>query len=327
MLFCLPLLRDRRVSTALGATLLCAAASLSVRAQGPTPETGATLFPGGAFVSYNSVFVNRQAPNGGSTTGLSPTARPTFEHDALLDFSWGFHRDWQFVAVVPIITTRFDPPNSATSTGLGHPGGTGLGDALVFVKYRFLRFDSERGTTQASISAGPKLPTGRTSLRDANGARLPVGLQPGSGSTDFFVNLSATYTGLFHVKRLVADETVSYLLRSEGSQGMRLGSSLNSRFWLSYRPYESPNVDKEWWIGPALTIEHYSDDRLAGISQAGSGGNVVLLGAATYFSPRAGMELWFGADFPVTQTITTERARTRRFFSFGITHQFRLHRK
>ncbi len=327
MLFRSQWLHHRRVLVVLRATLLCAVTAISAWSQGPTPETGATLFPSGAFVSYNSVFVNRQAPNGGSTSGLSPTARPTFQHIAPLTFAWGIRRDWQITAVVPIVTTRFDPPSSTSAAGLGHPGGTGLGDALVFVKYRFLRLDSARGTTQASISAGPKLPTGRTSLRDSAGVRLPAGLQPGSGSTDFFVNLSGTYTGLFNVKRLVADETVSYLLRTEGSQQMRLGSGLASRFWLSYRPYESKNVDKEWWIGPALTIRHDADDRLAGINQPGSGGNVVLLGAATYFSPRAGMELWFGADFPVTQTVNTARARTKRLFSFGITQQFQLHRK
>ncbi len=39
-----------------------------------------------------------------------------------------------------------------------------------------------------------------------NGKRLPASLQPGSGSTDFFVAANWTYTGLFHLRRLVADE-------------------------------------------------------------------------------------------------------------------------
>jgi len=41
-------------------------------------------------------------------------------------------------------------------------GGTGLGDVMVLVKYRFYRRDSPRGTTQTSITVGPKIPTGRT---------------------------------------------------------------------------------------------------------------------------------------------------------------------
>jgi hypothetical protein len=241
-------------------------------------------------------------------------------------FSWGIRRDFQLTAVVPIVTTRFEV--SACGSPGSPPvrlGGTGLGDTMVFLKYRFLRLDSERGTTQASVSLGPKLPTGRTSLRDRAGVLLPAGLQPGSGSTDLFLNVSGTYTGLFHIERLVADESITYLWRSQGTQGMQLGSSLESRFWLSYRPYQSPSVDKEWWIGPALTWQHAGDDRQAGVRQADSGGDALLLGITTYLSPRAGMTLWFGVDFPVAQTTGVAQMQMKRRYSFGITQQFRLH--
>jgi len=302
---------------------LCALTVPYARAQGPTPETGATLFPGGAYVSYNSIFTTRRVVGGISSPSL--TARPTFEHVAPFVFSWGIRRDFQLTAVVPIVTTRFEVPASGSlGSTPARLGGTGLGDTVVFLKYRFLRLDSERGTTQASASLGPKLPTGRTSLRDRAGVLLPAGLQPGSGSTDLFLNISATYTGLFHIERLVADESITYLWRSQGTQGMQLGSSLESRFWLSYRPYQSASVDKEWWIGPALTWQHAGDDRQAGIRQVDSGGDVLLLGITTYLSPRAGMTLWFGVDFPVAQTTSAAHMQMRRRYSFGITQQFRL---
>ena len=134
---------------------------------------------------------------------------------------------------------------------------------MVLVKYRFYRRDSERGTTQASVTLGPKIPTGRTDLTDTNGKRLPAGLQPGSGSTDLFLAANWTYTGLFKLKRLVADEDFHSLIRSQGTQATRLGSDIESRFWLSYRPYESKNVAREWFIGPVLTWLHSQDDRIA----------------------------------------------------------------
>ncbi len=302
---------------------LCALTVPYVHAQGPTPETGATLFPGGAYVSYNSIFTTRRVA--GSASSPSPTARPTFEHEAPFVFAWGIRRDFQLTAVVPIVTTRFDVPTSGSSGSRPAPlGGTGLGDTLMFLKYRFLRRDSERGTTQASVSLGSKLPTGRTNLRDSAGVLLPAGLQPGSGSTDLFLNVSWTYTGLFHIERLVADESITYLWRSQGTQGMQLGSSLESRFWLSYRPYQSPSVGKEWWVGPAITWQHAGDDRQAGIRQADSGGDALLLGITTYLSPRAGMTLWFGIGFPVVQTTSAARMQMKRRYSFGITQQFRL---
>lgn len=108
----------------------------------------------------------------------------------------------------------------------------GLGDLMVLAKYRFYRRDSPRGTTQASVTLGPKLPTGRTNLTGRTGLLLPAGLQPGSGSTDLSLAASWIYTGLFNLQRLVADEDFHSLLRSKGTQATRLSSDLESRFWL-----------------------------------------------------------------------------------------------
>jgi len=40
----------------------------------------------------------------------------------------------------------------------------------------------------------------------------------------------------------VADEDFHSLIHSQGTQQTRLGNDIESRFWLSYRPYESKNV-------------------------------------------------------------------------------------
>ena len=284
--------------------------------QGSAPETAPPLFPGGGLVSYNSVFTTRSSMPG--STGISATARPTFSHEANFNFTWGFRRDFDLTVVVPIVTSRFNVPSALTV------GGTGLGDAMVLVKYRFFRHDSPRGTTQASVTWGPKLPTGRTNLANGSGLRLPAGLQPGSGSTDLFLAANWTYTGLFHIKRLVADEDFHSLLRSQGTQSTRLGSDLESRFWLSYRPYESKNVAREWFIGPVLTWRHSGDDRIAGATQAGSGGDLLLAGITTYVGVRPGVHLWLGADWDVAHSKGASFMPVDRHISFGITQQFRL---
>ena len=289
------------------------------RAQEPTPETGTTLFPGGAFVSYGSVFTMRKAPVP-QTPGAA--LRPTFAHEGRFVFAWGFRRDFDLMILVPVATRSFHFAGlPAASTG-----GTGFGDAVVAVKYRFLRRDSDRGTTQASITFGPKLPTGLTSLRDAAGLRLPTGLQPGSGSTDFLFGLNGTYTGLFQIEKLVADGAFAYTKRTEGSQQVHLGDTAEGRFWLSYRPYQTHSVEREWWIGPALTWMHSARDEQAGVSIPQSAGDTLRLGATTFFSPHPGIHLWFSADFPVFQTSNGIYSEERHRFSFGITKQFRLAR-
>jgi hypothetical protein len=295
--------------------LLCAS---TARGQGPAPETAPPLFPGGGLLSYNSIFTTRGALL--SLPGGTPvTARPTFSHEGNFNFTWGFFRDFDLTVVVPVITNHFD------MAGTPVVGGTGLGDAKVLVKYRFYRRDSPRGTTQASVTFGPKLATGRTGLTDGNGVRLPASLQPGSGSTDLFLAANWTYTGLFNVRRLVADEDFHSLLRTQGTQYTRLGSDLESRFWLSYRPYESKDAAREWFIGPVLTWRHARNDRIADVTQSGSGGDVLLAGITTYAGIRPGVHIWLGMDWDVAHSTGASFMPVGRHLSFGITQQFRLH--
>ena len=294
-------------------SLVCTSAA---SAQGAAPETAPTLFPGGGLISYNSVFTTREAPaNPGS---IPLTARPTFSHEATFNFTWGFHPDLDVTVLVPVVSHEFKSNVSSTGTK------TGLGDALLLLKYRFFRRDSPRGTSQASFTIGPKLPTGRTDFIAANGSRLPAGLQAGSGSTDLFAAANWTYTGLFNLRRLVADEDFHSLLRSQGTQATRLGSEVESRFWLSYRPYEAKDGSREWFIGPVLTWQHFQEDRIAGVTQKGSGGNVLLSGITTYFGVRPGMHLWLGADWDSAHSTATAFMPVGRHISFGITQQFRV---
>jgi len=303
---------------ALGFLLLSLLAS-TASPQGPAPETAPPLFPGGGLVSYNSIFTTH-GPISIPSGNIPLAARPTFSHQGDFNFTWGFYRDFDLTVLVPVVTNHFD--------ALGNGGiavrGTGVGDAMVFVKYRFYRRDSQRGTTQASVTFGPKLATGRTNLRDAAGSRLPASLQPGSGSTDFFVSANWTCTGLFNVRRLVADEDFHSLLRSQGTQKTRLGYGLESRFWLSYRPYESKSGAREWFIGPVLTWLHSQDDRIAAVTQGGSGGDELLAGATTYVGVRPGTHVWLGMDWDVAHSAGAAFMPVRRHISFGITQQFRL---
>jgi Putative MetA-pathway of phenol degradation len=288
--------------------------------QGPAPESAPPLFPGGALISYSSTFLTR-APMNDLAGGNPATARPTFSHDGDFNFTWGFRPNFDLTVVLPVVTNHF----LAGGEGGVVARGTGLGDVTAVVKYRFYRRDSERGTTQTSVTIGPKIPTGRTDLTDEVGRRLPASLQPGSGSTDLFVAGNWTYTGLFSVRRLVADEDFHALLKSTGTQATRLGNDVESRFWLSYRPYESKDVAREWFIGPELTWLHSGDDRISGVTQKGSGGDVLLAGVTTFFGLRPGMHIWVGMDWDVAHSTSPSFMPVRRHISFGITQQFRLH--
>ena len=319
-LFYPQILKCRRCITLLAAVVLAMLAFATQSwAQGPSPESAPTQFPGGAYLSYNSVFQSRHVVSGEFADPTSPTVRPTFEHTGIFRLAWSPRANWEVMAQVPVVTTKLN-------SGSVDAGGTGLGDIALLLKYRFLRRDSPRGTTQVSITAGPKFPTGRNDLRSASGQLLPVPLQPGTGSTDLYLEMDATYTGLFNSKRLVADESVSYTLRTAGSQNFRLGPEIDSRFWLSYRPYQTKLVDKEWFIGPSLDYRHYARDELSGRSLPFSGGYVLSPGVTTYFSPAPGIHFWFAFEMPVAQNRNGAPTSFSRQFSIGITKQFMLGR-
>ena len=292
---------------------------LTAVAQGPAPETAPPLFPGGGLVSYSSAFTTRGVMPGIAPGEIPATARPAFSHEADFNFTWGFYRDFDVTVLLPIVTNRFD------AAGAPSVRGTGLGDALLLVKYRFYRRDSTRGTSQASFTLGPKFGTGRTDLTAANGRLAPAGLQAGTGSTDLFLAANWTYTGLFNIRRLVADEDFHALVRSTGTQDTRLGSDLTSRFWLSYRPYEAKDGAREWFIGPVITWMHSGHDQIGGVVSAVSGGDALLAGITTYVGVRPGTHIWLGMDWDALHSNGLQFMPVRRHISFGITQQFRVH--
>src|SRR5262249_48959940 len=104
--------------------VLFAAFVSPARAQGPAPETAPSLFSRSETVSYDSVFTTR-APVPDLSGAIPPTSRPTFSHQGIFNFTWGFYRNLDVAVILPIATNRFQ------MTGANAPptvGGTGLGD-------------------------------------------------------------------------------------------------------------------------------------------------------------------------------------------------------
>src|SRR5262249_12066658 len=135
-----------------------------------------------------------------------------------------------------------------------------------------------------------------------------------------------TYTGLFNVRRLVADGGFHSLLRSTGTQATNLGNDLESRLWLSYRPYETKDPSREWVIGPDLNWGYSQEEKGSRRTLKGSGSNALLAGATTFVGVRPGMHFWFGMAWAVAHSTGAASMPFRRHISFGVTQQFRIHR-
>lgn len=194
----------------------------------------------------------------------------------------------------------------------------GVGDLSVAGLYRF--FYDRATQTQLALIAGLKLPTGDTSVRAASGERFEAEFQPGSGAWEGNVGLALT-------KRLGAwsfDANVLYVLATEGTQDTNLGDRFQYNVALSYRltgalsrpagrmhaglpepmyhggpkAHSHTHADKEATSpqGPALDLvlelngEWHDQQRIAGVTDANSGGTVVFLSPGL----RLSYEEWSG---------------------------------
>lgn len=92
-------------------------------------------------------------------------------------------------AVAPVIFKRVE-----SSAGPDREA-SGVSDVRIFARYTLLQSDARGGAFRFSPFAGIDFPTGEARKADAQG-ELPRGLQPGSGSLDYFAGLIATYATL-----------------------------------------------------------------------------------------------------------------------------------
>ncbi|HEV8701783.1 MAG TPA: hypothetical protein VGV60_10980 [Candidatus Polarisedimenticolia bacterium] len=140
---------------------------------------------------------------------------------------------------------------------------SGVGDALLSVKYRFhLRQDTGFQRAQALI-IGWKLPTGDSHRRDSTGIRLPPGDQPGSGRHGLEMGYAVDR------ERLVDSAWASVFYTHEFGDGFRRGDAveLDAAYgrWIV-----RPNVAEDLGINLAVGIhaEAMADDRLEGAISA-----------------------------------------------------------
>ena len=241
-----------------------------------------------------------------------------------LIYAYGVTNDLTIIGRLPVVT-RTDIREGHHSHG---PAGdsvdargdsSGLGDLTLLGQYRF--FNNKATRTEAALLLGVKTPTGRTNEYDTLGERFETEFQPGSGSWDGLLGVAFT-------QRFAAwsfDANVLYHQANAGAQDTDLGDRFNYNAAVSYRvtgggatpmgrmslgampepmyhggpkarghrhSHDEPAAPR----GPALDLvlelngEWHAHQKVAGVKDENSGGNVV------YLSPglRLSMDKWSG---------------------------------
>ena len=241
-----------------------------------------------------------------------------------LIYAYGVTNDLTIIGRLPLVTRRdvregHHSHGAAGNTVDERGDSSGIGDLTLLAQYRFLNNKATR--TEAALLLGVKAPTGRTNEHDALGERFETEFQPGSGSWDGLFGVAFT-------QRFAAwsfDANVLYQQVNEGAQDTDLGDRFHYNAAVSYRvtgggatpmgrmslgampepmyhggpkarghkhSHDEPAASR----GPALDLvlelngEWHAQQKIAGVKDENSGGNVV------YLSPglRLSMDKWSG---------------------------------
>jgi hypothetical protein len=173
-------------------------------------------------------------------------------------------------------------------------------------QYRF--FNSRTTQTEAALLAGVKVPTGRSHVDDRTGERFEAEFQPGTGSWDGLAGLAFTQRS----GAVSFDSNVLYQLATKGVQDTDLGDRFLYNVAVSYRISGGPlapsgrmhvgalpepmyhagprgrgqdrqHEESPAPRGPALDLvlelngEWHDKQKIAGVKDENSGGNVVYL--------------------------------------------------
>jgi hypothetical protein len=204
-----------------------------------------------------------------------------------------FNADWGLNVALPIVRRDHLHLENDFGAGTQSPENwkfTELGDVRVLARRRLATFEgSEARLGTAGINFGLKLPTGSTSVTNAEGERAERTLQPGTGTTDGLIG--AYYTQLLPQKNLSWFAQALLQVPLDQHDGYRPGARVTFDAGLRYELSDSvslllqanallrgrdsgQNADREdsggraFFLSPGLSVAVAPDVRVYGFVQA-----------------------------------------------------------
>ena len=280
--------------------VLVMSANSAMWAQNADPRTGVTLFQEGKAIGINLIALQKDNLFQGSRRVSDPLGREVTTRVTPLNLSYGITANLTVALVAPYISRTLEV---APDGGTERLGDSGLGDITALGKWRFLRRDRARRTSQLAFIGGVEFPTGSTDEVDSQGRRLPPSLQLGSSSYDFLLALADTEVW----GRFVLAPSVLYKLNREGSRNFEEGDLLTASLFAQYRFYQAKFPGPEAGAGAGLSWERTSRSRLAGAAQPDSGGTEVFLNVGFFYAVRPGAILTLAVQLPIQRDLNGEQ--------------------
>jgi hypothetical protein len=171
-----------------------------------------------------------------------------YNFSAAMGVAYGITHHLTVAAELPYV--RRDDLREGTPAGVEPLGSiAGLGDMTLLAKYRLTGVER----LGFALIGGIKLPTGNTRKRSPEGERLETEHQPGTGSWDPVVGVSASAP----LGPLTLTASGLYQFSGRGAQDTRLGDRLQGGIALSHRFGEAPHQHMD-------SHNHHHGDELDG---------------------------------------------------------------
>lgn len=223
----------------------------------------------------------------GTSEKTNPGAKEEHWTTELTGF-YGVTPDFLVLAVVPykIGKTSGEPDLTMTPPALDTTmagNASGLGDIALLGRYTFLKTEAPNTSTVMAGVAGVKFATGRTNTKTSDGVNyLDSHLQPGTGSTDYLLGLSYSYS----LSRFSLSANLLGTITTEGKFGAtkhQFGNALNYDATAKYRVVPGAFSPTKPQLFAALGVngEVRGREKEDGATVPDSGGNTVYLSPGT----------------------------------------------
>ena len=189
---------------------------------------------------------------------------------------YGMTPDLTVFAVVPFVNKKLE------SVGLTRKAD-GLSDISLFIRYTVHKNNMRGRTFRVAPFAGVNLANGSDDERDSQ-RQLPAGLQPGSGSTDYFGGIVLTYQTLaWEFDAQLRVDAFDRANDVEKGDKISFASSFQYRVWPGNLDDPVPGF---LYLVMESEISRQRKDRISGSSNNNSGGSRWLISPGIQYVTR-----------------------------------------
>lgn len=301
----------RRQSTSWGVRLLVAGGSLVAgTAQAwAAPITFNTALP----VAQGNFVWREQALDVLTDRARSPANQDVRVTGLVSVLAYGVTGDLTLFGMLPYLHKQADLTQGGQRMSLG---SSNFGDLTVLGRYTVFQRNAPGRSFRVAPFVGIKMPTGNDDATSA-GNRLPMPLQPGSGSWDPLAGVVVTYQTLENE----FDVSASYR-RNNPANGFKFGDMAELDASWQYRLWpRSLRAGVPGFLYAVLetNLIHDGRNRIGSATDANSGGTTLFVAPGLQYVTRRWV-LEGALQLPVVQNLNGAAVKTR----YGITLGFRL---